>query len=109
MKPPPPPPTRCGIRLHDLAPRRAARSLKLRYRRFVNCWPIQLGPDAADVTGQSRRAERRAPALRGPRSSLSRRAGALRSAVFLLIGAVASPALAQAPSPAAEKKIPAEV
>ena len=29
--------------------------------------------------------------------------------VFLLIGAMTSPALAQAPSPAAEKKIPAEV
>src|SRR5438477_7434302 len=34
-----------------------------------------------NVTGQSRQAERRAPALRGPDLSLSRRAGALRSAI----------------------------
>src|SRR5438132_935035 len=34
-----------------------------------------------NVTAQSRQAERRAPALRGPDLSLSRRAGALRSAI----------------------------
>src|SRR5438094_2734630 len=34
-----------------------------------------------NVTGQSQRAERRTTALRGPNPSLSRRAGALRSAI----------------------------
>src|SRR5882672_4284232 len=96
MNPPRPLPTRRCIRLHGFASGRAASSLKLRYRRFVTCWPIQLGPRAADCDSALQRI-------------MNLSCFARIVLVFLLIGAVAPPGLAQAPSPAGAKRIPAEV